>query len=148
MVSAVRGHNKQKMDEAALAEAEARATEDPTAVYDDVRIEDMEFVEKDDAYYYPCPCGDRFLITVDELFDGEEIAHCPSCSLRIKVLYDPDDFVDEDDAEDEGEEVDSGDRGEEANGGAGDERPGAEGSVGVDAGTKARKPPMPPVDDR
>ena len=89
------------MDEAALAEAEARAKEDPTAVYDDVRIEDMEFVEEDDAYYYPCPCGDRFVITVDELFDGEEIAQCPSCSLRIKVLYDPDQFIDEDDEEEE-----------------------------------------------
>jgi diphthamide biosynthesis protein 3 len=28
---------------------------------------------------------------------GEDIARCPSCSLMIKVIYDPDDFVDEED---------------------------------------------------
>ena len=25
---------------------------------------------------------------------GEEIAHCPSCSLYVKVIYDPEDFSD------------------------------------------------------
>ena len=48
----------------------------------------MEYNEDDDSYYYPCPCGDRFKISVDELIDGEDIAICPSCSLRIRVIYD------------------------------------------------------------
>jgi len=44
------------------------------------------------AYTYPCPCGDVFQITKDELFNGEEIAHCPSCTLIIRVIYDVEDF--------------------------------------------------------
>lgn len=27
-----------------------------------------------------------------ELADGEQIAHCPSCTLVIEVVYDPADF--------------------------------------------------------
>ena len=42
--------------------------EEPTFVhvagkfYDEVEIEDMEFDEKTQAYYFPCPCGDRFVV--------------------------------------------------------------------------------------
>ncbi len=32
--------------------------------YDEVEIEDMVFDEARDAYFYPCPCGDKFVITV------------------------------------------------------------------------------------
>ncbi|CAG7721941.1 unnamed protein product [Allacma fusca] len=35
---------------------------------------------------------DRFLITKEELVSGEEVATCPSCSLLLKVIYDPDQF--------------------------------------------------------
>lgn len=28
--------------------------------------------------------------------DGEDVARCPSCSLIIRVIYDPDDFRDDD----------------------------------------------------
>lgn len=38
-------------------------------------------------YHYPCPCGDRFEIGIDDLRDGEEIAVCPSCSLMIRVVF-------------------------------------------------------------
>lgn len=31
--------------------------------YDEVEIEDFEFDQDTDIYYYPCPCGDRFQIT-------------------------------------------------------------------------------------
>ncbi|KAF9305333.1 hypothetical protein BGZ74_010551 [Mortierella antarctica] len=79
--------------------------------YDEIEIEaspltlflhfsiDFEFDEDSDVYFYPCPCGDRFQITKEELQDGEDIARCPSCSLLIRVIYDPDDFADEDDEE-------------------------------------------------
>ena len=43
-------------------------------------------------YHYPCPCGDRFEINIDDLRDGEEIAVCPSCSLQIRVIYEVDDL--------------------------------------------------------
>lgn len=31
--------------------------------HDEVEIEDFEYDEDDEMYYYPCPCGDRFQIT-------------------------------------------------------------------------------------
>ncbi|KAJ4758293.1 Diphthamide biosynthesis protein 3 [Rhynchospora pubera] len=60
--------------------------------YDDVEIEDMEWRDDLKAYTYPCPCGDLFQITLDDLRLGEEIARCPSCSLYITVVYNPEDF--------------------------------------------------------
>jgi len=69
------------------------------AVYhDEVEIEDFEYDEEEETYYYPCPCGDRFAITKEELMCGEEVATCPSCSLIIKVIYDSEDFQDEEEA--------------------------------------------------
>lgn len=65
-------------------------------VYEQVDLLDMEFDEIAQAFFYPCPCGDLFSITIEALEDGEEIASCPSCSLVIRVLYDPADFEDED----------------------------------------------------
>lgn len=60
--------------------------------YDEVEIEDMQWSDDLRAYTYPCPCGDLFQITPEELRSGEEIARCPSCSLYITVIYDPDDL--------------------------------------------------------
>lgn len=61
--------------------------------HDEVEIEDFEFDEDDQTYYYPCPCGDRFEISLEALQAGEEEATCPSCSLIVKVIYDPEDFI-------------------------------------------------------
>lgn len=61
--------------------------------YDDVEIEDMEWNAELEAYTYPCPCGDLFQITKDDLKLGEEIARCPSCSLFITVIYNLEDFA-------------------------------------------------------
>lgn len=74
-------------------------------VYATVEIEDMDFDEEKQAYFYPCPCGDKFSITIEMLQSGEEIATCPSCSLKIKVCYDPEDFVQFDNDDDEGSAV-------------------------------------------
>ncbi|KAH9535505.1 hypothetical protein CY35_17G056700 [Sphagnum magellanicum] len=60
--------------------------------YDDVEIEDMEWNEEMQAFTYPCPCGDLFQITKEDLKMGEEIARCPSCSLYITVIYNLEDF--------------------------------------------------------
>ncbi|KAI8813663.1 hypothetical protein BJ742DRAFT_672624 [Cladochytrium replicatum] len=67
-----------------------------TAFYDEVELEDMKFDEDTSSYWYPCPCGDKFTITLEEMKDGEEIARCPSCSLIIRVIYDMDQFIDDD----------------------------------------------------
>lgn len=60
--------------------------------HDEIEIEDFEFDEENEIYHYPCPCGDRFEISKDDLLAGEEIATCPSCSLIVRVIYDPDMF--------------------------------------------------------
>ncbi|KAJ6906035.1 diphthamide biosynthesis protein 3 [Populus alba x Populus x berolinensis] len=65
--------------------------------YDDVEIEDMEWNEELQAFTYPCPCGDLFQITKDDLRLGEEIARCPSCSLYITVVYNQEDFLGDND---------------------------------------------------
>jgi diphthamide biosynthesis protein 3 len=36
----------------------------------------------------------------EDLRNGEEIANCPSCSLRIRVIYDPDMFGNNEDDDD------------------------------------------------
>lgn len=67
----------------------------PMAVsyYDEIELEDMEFDEGKQAFTYPCPCGDKFEITLEQLKNEEDIARCPSCTLLIRVIYDPLDFV-------------------------------------------------------
>ena len=59
------------------------------AYYDEVEIEDMAWDEEKKVYHYPCPCGDRFEISRKQLRNYEDIATCPSCSLIIRVIYDP-----------------------------------------------------------
>uniref|UniRef100_A0A2A4J4Q4 Diphthamide biosynthesis protein 3 n=1 Tax=Heliothis virescens TaxID=7102 RepID=A0A2A4J4Q4_HELVI len=59
-----------------------------TTFHDEIEIEDFEYEEDENMYYYPCPCGDRFQISKEELLDGEELATCPSCSLVVRVIYD------------------------------------------------------------
>ncbi|KAL5011356.1 hypothetical protein ScPMuIL_009907 [Solemya velum] len=61
--------------------------------HDEIEIEDFEYDEETEIYYYPCPCGDRFEITKEDLMNGEDVATCPSCSLMLKVIYDIDDFM-------------------------------------------------------
>ncbi|XP_059820363.1 DPH3 homolog [Mobula hypostoma] len=61
--------------------------------HDEVEIEDFEFDEETESYYYPCPCGDKFVISKEDLENGEEVATCPSCSLIIRVIYDKDQFM-------------------------------------------------------
>lgn len=61
--------------------------EEPISVYDEVEIEDMTFDEALQIYHYPCPCGDKFEISLADLRDKEDIAVCPSCSLMIRVIF-------------------------------------------------------------
>lgn len=61
--------------------------EEEEAFYEEVDIKDFKHNGEAELYTYPCPCGDLFTITQEELDNGEEVARCPSCSLIIKVLY-------------------------------------------------------------
>ncbi|CAL1702497.1 unnamed protein product [Somion occarium] len=65
------------------------------AYYDEIEIEDMAWDDEKRVYHYPCPCGDRFEISRKQLASYEDIATCPSCSLVIRVIYDPLDYEDE-----------------------------------------------------
>jgi len=66
------------------------------AFHDEIEIEDMTFDEDKEIYSYPCPCGDQFEISLEDLKAGEETATCPSCSLIIRVIYDFDQFESDD----------------------------------------------------
>ena len=59
------------------------------AYYDEIEIEDMAWDEVKGVFHHPCPCGDRFEISRSQLANYEDIATCPSCSLVIRVVYDP-----------------------------------------------------------
>jgi diphthamide biosynthesis protein 3 len=59
------------------------------AYYDEIEIEDMTWDNVKKVFHYPCPCGDRFEISKVQLRECEDIATCPSCSLIIRVIYDP-----------------------------------------------------------
>uniref|UniRef100_A0A0L8FL27 Diphthamide biosynthesis protein 3 n=1 Tax=Octopus bimaculoides TaxID=37653 RepID=A0A0L8FL27_OCTBM len=61
--------------------------------HDEIEIEDMEYDEEAEIYHFPCPCGDRFEISLEDLENGETDATCPGCSLVIKVIYDVEDFM-------------------------------------------------------
>lgn len=60
------------------------------SIYEEVEIEDMTYDDGLQVYSYPCPCGDKFSISLEELLDGEDVANCPSCTLRIRVIFDED----------------------------------------------------------
>jgi diphthamide biosynthesis protein 3 len=54
------------------------------AVYDDIEIEDMDFDEEKQTYFYPCPCGDKFFITVVRGAAGMVFVWLlPMCSLFL-----------------------------------------------------------------
>lgn len=59
--------------------------------YEEVPLDELTFDADGQRLQYPCPCGDLFEMTVDELLLGKDIATCPTCSLTVKVLYSSDD---------------------------------------------------------
>eukprot|EP00752_Nemacystus_decipiens_P006135 g5533.t1 len=67
----------------------------------------MTYEDSEQMYYYECPCGDKFEISLEDLYDGEDIAPCPSCTLQIKVLFKESDLPELRPEEDEEEENDS-----------------------------------------
>lgn len=55
--------------------------------YDEIEIEDLDYNEENQIYTYPCPCGDIFKISQQEIDNGEDIAHCETCTLILRVIY-------------------------------------------------------------
>ena len=60
--------------------------------YEVVKLCDMMYDEVEQLYQYQCPCGDLFEILLEDLYDGEDIALCPSCTLKLKVIYTQDEL--------------------------------------------------------
>lgn len=67
-------------------DVEAKTREILHSVYERVSLADMVYEESDRTFYYSCPCGDLFELTVDEISKGLRVATCPSCSLQIEVV--------------------------------------------------------------
>ena len=86
------------------------------SIYEEIEFEDLDFNPKTQIYTYPCPCGDTFTISLEALWDGEDIATCPSCTLRIEIIYDEEDLPPllrtDDDDDDEERSVVEGNEGE------------------------------------
>jgi len=61
-------------------------------LYEEIEIEDMTYDPETLIYSYPCPCGDKFRISLEDLWDGEDIADCQSCTLFIEVIYEEEDL--------------------------------------------------------
>ena len=57
--------------------------------YDEIELEDLTFHSSTQLYTYPCPCGDQFEICLSDMRDGADVAVCPSCSLQIRVIFEP-----------------------------------------------------------
>jgi len=92
----------------------SRSHDNSMSIYEEVEIEDLDYDSASQIFTYPCPCGDTFTISLEALWDGEDIALCPSCTLRIEIIYDEEDLPqlrdddDENDGECEGEHLKEG----------------------------------------
>eukprot|EP00501_MAST-03F_sp_TOSAG23-6_P000604 GSMAST32.ASY1.ANO1.625.1 assembled CDS len=85
-------------------EARKELEENPNAyvgadgsVYEDIKISAMRYDEEEQMYFYTCPCGDEFQIGLECLWDGDDIASCPSCSLKVRVIFEEEDLPPMDD---------------------------------------------------
>jgi hypothetical protein len=57
------------------------------SIYEEVQLAEMKWDADQQMYFWTCPCGDLFEISLEELHEGEDIALCPSCSLKLRVLF-------------------------------------------------------------
>lgn len=54
------------------------------AVYhDEVEIEDFEYDEDEEMYYYPCPCGDKFEISLVSKLSQLPVGNFTSVVVRL-----------------------------------------------------------------
>lgn len=62
-------------------------TETCKVYYNELDLDDMEYIEEEDRYIYECRCGDTLSVTTDQLEQGIEIIHCNGCSLSLSLVY-------------------------------------------------------------
>lgn len=76
-----------KFEYEAYFKSEIKNGDDFLSFYDQIDIVDFTFEKELEIFTYPCPCGDVFIISLDDLRTGETIARCNSCSLLVNVIY-------------------------------------------------------------
>jgi diphthamide biosynthesis protein 4 len=54
----------------------------------DVDLDDMEYEEQECVYSLMCRCSGYYVISENDLEQGNDVICCDNCSLRIRVLYD------------------------------------------------------------
>lgn len=67
--------------------------DDFASFYDEIDIVDFKYYPESQQFTYPCPCGDLFIISLEDLRNGETAARCPSCSLVVLVSYGEEDIA-------------------------------------------------------
>ena len=77
--------------------SQPKVEEEDLDIYDEIELEDMTYDSHLRIYHYPCPCGDRFEISIDDMKNeaGEKasgIGVCPGCSLMIRVIFEVEDL--------------------------------------------------------
>lgn len=55
----------------------------------EVDLDEMDYSEDTRTFFYPCRCGEGFTVKEEELEKGVECVCCSSCSLMIRLLYQP-----------------------------------------------------------
>lgn len=76
-----------KFEYEAYFKSEMKSGDEFLAFYDQIDIVDFTYSRELELFTYPCPCGDVFTISLDDLRTGETIARCNSCSLLVQVVY-------------------------------------------------------------
>ena len=49
---------------------------------------DFEHDHRQEVYHFPCPCGDRFEVEERQMEVGEQVAKCPRCCERARIVPD------------------------------------------------------------
>ncbi|XP_068835200.1 diphthamide biosynthesis protein 3-like [Ovis canadensis] len=51
--------------------------------HDEVEIKDFQYVNNSEVYFYPCPRGNKFCITQEDLFTCREIVPASSTNNEL-----------------------------------------------------------------
>lgn len=62
-------------------------TETCNISYNELDLDEMEYIDEEDRYVYECRCGDMFSVTTEQLEQGIDIIHCKGCSLSMSLQY-------------------------------------------------------------
>ena len=82
-----------KAEYEAYFKSEIKDGDEFLSYYDQIDIVDFVYDKENALFTYPCPCGDQFTISLEDLECGETTARCNSCSLLLHVIYSEKDLI-------------------------------------------------------